>query len=70
VPPVRILVIEDHPDSLEILAYQLKSMGYEVIEATSGEEGIEKAKAYHPAIILMDLGLPDDFGRRSKNISS
>lgn len=54
----RILIVEDHLDSLEVLTIQLKAMGYEVIEATTGEEGIEKAQANHPEIILMDLGLP------------
>jgi len=54
----RILIVEDHVDSLEVLTIQLKAMGYEVIAATTGEEGIEKAQAHHPEIILMDLGLP------------
>lgn len=56
--PTTILIVEDHIDSLEVLTIQLKAMGYEVIEATTGEEGIEKAQALHPQIILMDLGLP------------
>lgn len=56
--PITILIVEDHIDSLEVLTIQLKAMGYEVIEATTGEEGIEKAQALHPEIILMDLGLP------------
>ncbi|TAJ78919.1 response regulator [bacterium] len=56
--PTRILIVEDHVDSLEVLTFQLTAMGYEVIEATTGEEGIEKAQVYHPEIILMDLGLP------------
>ena len=56
--PTRILIVEDHVDSLEVLTIQLKAMGYEVIEAMTGEEGIEKAQVHHPEIILMDLGLP------------
>ncbi len=56
--PTRILIVEDHVDSLEVLTIQLTAMGYEVIEATTGEEGIEKAQVHHPEIILMDLGLP------------
>lgn len=56
--PTTILIVEDHIDSLEVLTIQLKAMGYDVIEATTGEEGIEKAQALHPEIILMDLGLP------------
>ncbi|MBI2209562.1 MAG: response regulator [Deltaproteobacteria bacterium] len=57
--PIRILVVEDHVDSLELLSLQLTSMGYEVIGAMTGKEGIEKAQAHHPEIIVMDLGLPD-----------
>lgn len=56
--PVRILVVEDHRDSLEVLTIQLKLMGYEVIEATTGEEGIEKAWLHLPHVVIMDLGLP------------
>lgn len=56
--PARVLIVEDHADSLEVLTIQLKAMGYDVIEATTGEEGIEKAQAHHPEVIVMDLGLP------------
>ena len=54
----RVLIVEDHLDSLEVLTIQLKAMGYDVIEATTGEEGIEKAEVHHPEVIVMDLGLP------------
>lgn len=56
--PVKILVVEDHAESLELLTLQLKSMGYEVIEAMSGEEGVEMAQSDLPEIVIMDLGLP------------
>jgi len=57
--PKKILVVEDHQDSREILIVQLRSMSYkEVIEAASGEEGIEKALVEDPDLIIMDLGLP------------
>ena len=55
---VKILVVEDHTDSREILTAQLKGMGYQVIEAETGEEGSEKAQALLPDLIVMDLGLP------------
>lgn len=55
----KILVVEDHQDSREVLVIQLRKMSYkEVIEAASGEEGIEKALAEDPDLIIMDLGLP------------
>jgi CheY-like chemotaxis protein len=56
---VKILIIEDDSDSLEILKMQLEFMGYEVIEAVNGEDGIKKAEAHLPKIVIMDLGLPD-----------
>lgn len=54
----KVLIVEDHADSLEVLTIQLMAMGYDVIEAMSGEEGIEKAQLHHPEVIVMDLGLP------------
>jgi CheY-like chemotaxis protein len=55
----KILIVEDDHDSLEILKIQLEFMGYEVIEAVNGEDGIKKAQAHLPRIVIMDLGLPD-----------
>lgn len=56
--PVKILIVEDHPDSREILKIQIEIIGYEVVEAASGEEALDKAVAEHPDLIIMDLGLP------------
>lgn len=56
--PGKILVVEDHPDSREVLVFQLGHMNYEVFEAASGEEGIEKALTEGPDLIIMDLGIP------------
>jgi len=55
----KIVVVDDHADSRELLIVQLRHMGYEVVEAESGEEGIEKVLTYLPDIVIMDLGLPD-----------
>jgi two-component system cell cycle response regulator DivK len=55
----RILVVEDHEDNRKILRDLLKSVGYEVIEALTAEEGIAAAETYLPALILMDIQLPD-----------
>lgn len=54
----KILVVEDHRDSREILRIQIEHLGYEVIEAKSGEEAIERTLAESPDLIIMDLGLP------------
>lgn len=54
----KILIVEDHEDSRDILKLQLQALGYEVIEAESGQEGLEKALTAAPDLIIMDLGLP------------
>lgn len=54
----KILVVEDHNDCRELLMIQLRTMGYRVIEAATGEDGIWKALDENPDLIIMDLGLP------------
>lgn len=54
----KVLIVEDHADSREILKLQLQALGYEVAMATSGEEALEKVLTEAPNIIIMDLGLP------------
>jgi CheY-like chemotaxis protein len=53
-----ILVIEDNPDSREMLVDALEFAGYAVLEAGDGEEGERKAKAEKPHVILLDISLP------------
>jgi two-component system, cell cycle response regulator DivK len=55
----RILVIDDHEDNRHILRDLLENARYEVIEATTGEEGVTLAEAHVPDLILMDIQLPD-----------
>ena len=54
----RILVIEDQEDNRRILRYLLRSAQYEVIEAVTGEEGVDLAERERPDLILMDIQLP------------
>jgi two-component system cell cycle response regulator DivK len=54
----RILVVEDNPKNLKLVRDVLTYSGYEVIEATSGEEGVRLACERSPDLILMDLQLP------------
>jgi two-component system, cell cycle response regulator DivK len=53
-----ILVVDDHEDNRRILRDLLRSAGYEVVEATTGEDGVAAAKARKPDLILMDIQLP------------
>jgi two-component system, cell cycle response regulator DivK len=54
----RILVVEDQHDLREIARSALEGAGYEVVEAATGAEGIAKAEAEHPDLVLMDIQLP------------
>ncbi|MGV8915322.1 MAG: response regulator transcription factor [Kaistella sp.] len=58
----KILLIDDEPDILEILSYNLEKEGYEVATATNGNEGIEKAKEMLPDLILLDVMMPEKDG--------
>ena len=54
----RILAIEDHEENRRLLRDLLTSVGYELIEAVTGEEGITMAQTHLPDLILMDIQLP------------
>lgn len=55
----QILVIEDNRDNREILRDLLTSVGYAILEATTGHQGISAAVTHCPDLILMDIHLPD-----------
>ncbi|MGE5305401.1 MAG: response regulator [Alphaproteobacteria bacterium] len=54
----KILIIEDNADWRELLVIFLRKLGYEVIAAETGEDGVAQAFAMRPDLVLMDLGLP------------
>lgn len=54
----KILIIDDSPTERAFLEGLLVKSGYNVIAANSGEEGVEKAKAELPDLILMDVVMP------------
>jgi DNA-binding response OmpR family regulator len=57
-PRPRILVVEDHEDSREMLRHLLELEGYDVKVAEDGRRGLDAALADPPVIALIDLGLP------------
>lgn len=61
----KILVVEDHPDCREILALLLTQIGYHVIKAQNSKDAIVCAEAEEPALIFMDMELPDVDGIRT-----
>jgi two-component system cell cycle response regulator DivK len=56
--PKKVLVVDDNQDSRELVVKVLKNKGYEMIEATDGEEAIEKAVGERPDLILLDISIP------------
>ncbi|HET6776062.1 MAG TPA: response regulator [Acidimicrobiales bacterium] len=54
----RVLVVEDEPQMRRALTTNLRARGYEVDEATSGEQALELAARRHPDAVVLDLGLP------------
>ena len=56
---ITILLVDDESDILDIISYNLKAEGYKVKTASSGREGVEKAKKYHPDLILLDVMMPE-----------
>jgi PAS domain S-box-containing protein len=57
--PRRVLVLEDNEDAAAILREMLEIDGHVVEVAYTGREGIEKAQAFHPDVVLCDIGLPE-----------
>ncbi|MBT5493888.1 MAG: response regulator transcription factor [Flavobacteriaceae bacterium] len=55
----KILIVDDDPDIIEILRYNLSLAGYEVKAASNGKEAIKKAKIFIPEIILLDVMMPE-----------
>ena len=56
---IRILLVDDEPDILEILSYNLSAEGYEVFTAKNGVEGVAKAKKKEPHLIILDVMMPE-----------
>lgn len=54
----KILVIDDEPDTVEMLRMVLENASYDVVTAYDGQEGIEKAKKEKPDAIILDLMMP------------
>ncbi len=55
----KILVVDDNPDSRELVVKVLRRNGYQMIEAVNGKDALEKAITERPDLILMDRSLPE-----------
>jgi CheY-like chemotaxis protein len=61
-PKVRVLVVDDYPDSAEISSMLLTFYGHECRTAVTGQAALEQAAEFDPDIVILDIGLPDISG--------
>ena len=60
--PSKILIVDDEPDIVEFISYNLKNKGYSIATARDGVEAIRKAKDFRPDLILLDVMMPNKDG--------
>ena len=56
---IKILLVDDEPDILEIVVYNLSQEGYKISTAVNGKEAVVKAKKVLPHLIIMDVMMPE-----------
>jgi two-component system alkaline phosphatase synthesis response regulator PhoP len=56
---IKILLVDDEPDVIEIIKFNLNQEGYQVKTATNGSEAVKKAKKTFPHLIIMDVMMPE-----------
>jgi DNA-binding response OmpR family regulator len=55
----RILVVDDEPDIVDLVAFNLQTEGFEVVTATNGLDALKQARTLMPDLIVLDLMLPE-----------
>jgi DNA-binding response OmpR family regulator len=58
----KILVVDDEPDVVELVGFNLKNAGFEVLSAGHGEEALAKARSHSPQLIVLDVMIPERDG--------
>ena len=56
---IKILLVDDEPDILEIVGYNLQQEGFQILTAANGREAVATAKKEHPQLIIMDVMMPE-----------
>jgi len=56
---IKILLVDDEPDVLDFLSFNLKKEGYDVYTAANGRDGLQIAKKVHPKLIVLDVMMPE-----------
>jgi two-component system, OmpR family, alkaline phosphatase synthesis response regulator PhoP len=57
--PYKILLVDDEPDILEFLSYNLRKEGYQVITSPNGKDGVARARETRPHLIILDVMMPE-----------
>ena len=57
-PSVKILVVDDKWENRSVLVNLLETLGFEIVEADNGEDGLKKARQFYPDLIITDLAMP------------
>src|SRR5207248_947754 len=55
----KILVVDDEPEAVELVEFNLKQAGFDVVAAADGAEALKKARALVPSLVVLDLMLPE-----------
>src|SRR3954467_4601810 len=55
----KILVVDEEPDALDLIQFNLKGAGYDVVTADDGTEAIKKARTTQPSLVVLDVMLPE-----------
>ncbi|MEM7572484.1 MAG: response regulator transcription factor [Bacteroidota bacterium] len=55
----KILIVDDEPDIIEFLSYNLKREGYDIVAANNGREGLQVAERERPDLIILDIMMPE-----------
>jgi len=56
---IKILVVDDEPDIIQFIEYNLLKEGFQVITANNGKEALEKTKAENPDLLILDIMMPE-----------
>ena len=56
--PIKVLVVDDDEVIRQLISINLEMEGYEVLEAVDGQDGVEKAKTFQPAVMTLDVMMP------------